>query len=76
MSIKYAILKTSDFKATLKKIEYIFQVSQNSLGFLFFWNPKGKVVPFSISLNNQLYDVGQSVFFSDPIPKYFPEFND
>lgn len=35
-----------------------------------------KVVPSSISLNNQLYDVGQSVFFLDPFPKYFPKFND
>lgn len=42
MSIKYTILKTSNFKATLKKTEYIFQVSQNILDFLFFWNPKGK----------------------------------
>lgn len=42
MSIKYAILKTSDFKATLKKTECTFQVAQNISGFLFFWGPKGK----------------------------------
>lgn len=38
MSIKYALLQTSDFRATFKKIECIFQVSQNGPGFLFLWN--------------------------------------
>lgn len=75
MSIKYAILKTSDLKSTLKRTVH-FSSTTEYLRFPILLEPKGKAMPFSISLNNQLYDVYQSVFFSDPIPKYFPEFND
>lgn len=63
MFVKYATLKTGNFKAPLKKTMQFSNFTEQPW-LPRFLEPKGKIVPFSISLNNWLYDVGQNVFFS------------